>query len=64
LVGQLVGDADEQANTLEQLLRTKLDPRVEDWVARGRAAGTESTGLGRRLGWRGGRVGRTVGRRR
>ncbi|KAJ5283922.1 hypothetical protein N7505_001902 [Penicillium chrysogenum] len=33
-----------QANTLEQLLRTKLDPRVEDWVARGRAAGTESTG--------------------
>ncbi|KAJ5791625.1 uncharacterized protein N7518_008636 [Penicillium psychrosexuale] len=32
-----------QANTLEQLLRTKLDPRVEDWVARGRAAGTEST---------------------
>ncbi|CAG8153071.1 unnamed protein product [Penicillium nalgiovense] len=31
-----------QANTLEQLLRTKLDPRVEDWVARGRAAGTES----------------------
>ncbi|KAJ5824156.1 hypothetical protein N7447_006496 [Penicillium robsamsonii] len=30
-----------QANTLEQLLRTKLDPRVEDWVARGRAAGTE-----------------------
>ncbi|KOS44592.1 hypothetical protein ACN38_g4494 [Penicillium nordicum] len=30
-----------QANTLEQLLRTKLDPRVEDWVARGRTAGTE-----------------------
>ncbi|KAJ5675563.1 hypothetical protein N7462_008460 [Penicillium macrosclerotiorum] len=30
-----------QANTLEQLLRTKLDPRVEDWVARGRVAGTE-----------------------
>lgn len=28
-----------QANTLEQLLRTKLDPRVEDWVARGRKAG-------------------------
>lgn len=25
-------------NTLEQLLRTKLDPRVEDWVARGRKA--------------------------
>ncbi|PYH47356.1 RNA polymerase II mediator complex subunit MED8, partial [Aspergillus saccharolyticus JOP 1030-1] len=24
---------------LEQLLRTKLDPRVEDWVARGRKAG-------------------------
>ena len=32
-----------QANTLEQLLRTKLDPRVEDWVARGRIAGTETT---------------------
>ncbi|KAJ5788464.1 hypothetical protein N7457_003454 [Penicillium paradoxum] len=31
-----------QASTLEQLLRTKLDPRVEDWVARGRTAGTES----------------------
>jgi mediator of RNA polymerase II transcription subunit 8 len=30
-----------QANTLEQLLRTKLDPRVEDWVERGRIAGTE-----------------------
>lgn len=30
-----------QANTLEQLLRTKLDPRVEDWVARGRVAGTD-----------------------
>jgi mediator of RNA polymerase II transcription subunit 8 len=30
-----------QAPTLEQLLRTKLDPRVEDWVARGRAAGSE-----------------------
>ncbi|KAJ5949133.1 hypothetical protein N7454_000717 [Penicillium verhagenii] len=30
-----------QANTLEQLLRTKLDPRVEDWVARGRIAGTD-----------------------
>lgn len=30
-----------QANTLEQLLRTKLDPRVEDWVDRGRVAGTE-----------------------
>lgn len=28
-----------QSNTLEQLLRTKLDPRVEDWVARGRKAG-------------------------
>lgn len=32
-----------QANILQQLLRTKLDPRVDDWVARGRAAGTEST---------------------
>ncbi|KAJ6104507.1 hypothetical protein N7523_010827 [Penicillium sp. IBT 18751x] len=30
-----------QASTLEQLLRTKLDPRVQDWVARGRTAGTE-----------------------
>ncbi|KAK5788747.1 hypothetical protein VI817_009705 [Penicillium citrinum] len=30
-----------QSNTLEQLLRTKLDPRVEDWVERGRVAGTE-----------------------
>ncbi|KAJ5473287.1 Mediator complexsubunit Med8fungi/metazoa [Penicillium sp. IBT 31633x] len=30
-----------QAGTLEQLLRTKLDPRVEDWVARGRTVGTE-----------------------
>lgn len=30
-----------QAGTLEQLLRTKLDPINEDWVARGRAAGTE-----------------------
>ncbi|KAJ5175214.1 uncharacterized protein N7482_001091 [Penicillium canariense] len=30
-----------QGNILEQLLRTKLDPRVEDWVARGREAGTE-----------------------
>lgn len=28
-----------QATALEQLLRTKLDPRVDDWVARGRAAG-------------------------
>lgn len=27
---------------MEQLLRTKLDPRVEDWVARGRIAGAES----------------------
>ncbi|KAJ5108081.1 hypothetical protein N7456_004756 [Penicillium angulare] len=34
-----------QANTLEQLLRTKLDPRVEDWVARGRVAGTEASSL-------------------
>ncbi|KAL4929102.1 RNA polymerase II mediator complex subunit MED8 [Aspergillus undulatus] len=29
-----------QTTTLEQLLRTKLDPRVEDWVARGRKADT------------------------
>ncbi|KAJ5362584.1 hypothetical protein N7541_003428 [Penicillium brevicompactum] len=35
-----------QASTLEQLLRTKLDPRVEDWVARGRTAGTETTASG------------------
>lgn len=28
-----------QAGVLEQLLRTKLDPRVEDWVAKGRTAG-------------------------
>lgn len=28
-----------QATALEQLLRTKLDPRVDDWVARGRVAG-------------------------
>ncbi|KAJ5731315.1 uncharacterized protein N7483_005823 [Penicillium malachiteum] len=34
-----------QANTLEQLLRTKLDPRVEDWVARGRTAGTEAAAV-------------------
>ncbi|KAL4922488.1 mediator complex, subunit Med8 [Aspergillus aurantiobrunneus] len=32
-----------QGNTLEQLLRTKLDPRVEDWVARGRKADTVSS---------------------
>lgn len=31
-----------QQGVLEQLLRTKLDPRVEDWVTRGRLAGTES----------------------
>lgn len=31
-----------QAHTLEQVLRTKLDPRVEDWVARGRKAGTSA----------------------
>ncbi|KAF7597247.1 mediator of RNA polymerase II transcription subunit 8 [Aspergillus hancockii] len=31
-----------QSNTLEQLLRTKLDPRVEDWVARGRKAGASA----------------------
>ncbi|EPS30627.1 hypothetical protein PDE_05579 [Penicillium oxalicum 114-2] len=29
-----------QENMLQQLLRTKLDPRVDDWVARGRAIGT------------------------
>ncbi|OQD70661.1 hypothetical protein PENDEC_c022G00469 [Penicillium decumbens] len=34
-----------QASTLEQLLRTKLDPRVEDWVARGRTAGSEPPAL-------------------
>ncbi|GKZ20734.1 mediator of RNA polymerase II transcription subunit 8 [Aspergillus brasiliensis] len=28
---------------LEQVLRTKLDPRVEDWVARGRRAGAPTT---------------------
>lgn len=28
---------------LQQLLRTKLDPRVEDWVARGRTAGAEES---------------------
>ncbi|KAL4948640.1 mediator of RNA polymerase II transcription subunit 8 [Aspergillus filifer] len=32
-----------QATTLEQLLRTKLDPRVDDWVARGRKADTAVT---------------------
>lgn len=31
---------------MEQLLRTKLDPRVEDWVTRGRIAGTEATSSG------------------
>ncbi|KAE8355669.1 mediator complex, subunit Med8, partial [Aspergillus coremiiformis] len=31
-----------QSNTLEQLLRTKLDPRVEDWVGRGRKAGVSA----------------------
>ncbi|EAW10304.1 RNA polymerase II mediator complex subunit MED8 [Aspergillus clavatus NRRL 1] len=31
-----------QASTLEQLLRTKLDPRIEDWVARGRRAGASA----------------------
>ncbi|KAJ5142836.1 uncharacterized protein N7515_001623 [Penicillium bovifimosum] len=31
-----------QAPTLEQLLRTKLDPRVEDWVSRGRKVGTDA----------------------
>ncbi|CAG8418644.1 unnamed protein product [Penicillium salamii] len=29
------------ANILEQLLRTKLDPRVEDWLASGRESGAE-----------------------
>ncbi|PYI34749.1 RNA polymerase II mediator complex component Med8 [Aspergillus indologenus CBS 114.80] len=39
------------ANTvaLEQLLRTKLDPRVEDWVARGRKAGDTGPGQGHGL---------------
>ncbi|EED16260.1 RNA polymerase II mediator complex component Med8, putative [Talaromyces stipitatus ATCC 10500] len=32
-----------QQGVLEQLLRTKLDPRVEDWVTRGRIAGTEAS---------------------
>ncbi|PLN82951.1 mediator complex, subunit Med8 [Aspergillus taichungensis] len=32
-----------QAPTLEQLLRTKLDPRVEDWVARGRRRAVPDT---------------------
>ncbi|KAJ9198875.1 hypothetical protein DTO166G4_6131 [Paecilomyces variotii] len=31
-----------QSGTLEQLLRTKLDPRVEDWVSRGRSAGASA----------------------
>lgn len=35
-----------QQGVLEQLLRTKLDPRVEDWVTRGRIAGTEATSSG------------------
>ncbi|PYH93546.1 hypothetical protein BO71DRAFT_450672 [Aspergillus ellipticus CBS 707.79] len=30
---------------LEQVLRTKLDPRVEDWVARGRHTGAADYGL-------------------
>lgn len=34
-----------QANTLEQLLRTKLDPRVNDWVSHGRAVGANVSGL-------------------
>ncbi|KAL2797870.1 mediator of RNA polymerase II transcription subunit 8 [Aspergillus keveii] len=29
-------------NTLEQLLRTKLDPRVDDWVSRGRKGDTNA----------------------
>ncbi|KAF7122438.1 hypothetical protein CNMCM5793_000463 [Aspergillus hiratsukae] len=43
-----------QAQTLEQLLRTKLDPRVEDWVSRGRRAGAsaaEEQGEEEELGW-------------
>jgi mediator of RNA polymerase II transcription subunit 8 len=36
-----------QESMLQQLLRTKLDPRVEDWVARGRTAGTESSQFSR-----------------
>ncbi|PWY86010.1 hypothetical protein BO70DRAFT_333957 [Aspergillus heteromorphus CBS 117.55] len=35
---------------LEQVLRTKLDPRVEDWVARGRRTGTADSALGAGLG--------------
>ncbi|KAF3399410.1 Mediator of RNA polymerase II transcription subunit 8 [Talaromyces pinophilus] len=35
-----------QQGVLEQLLRTKLDPRVEDWVTRGRLAATETSGGG------------------
>lgn len=31
-----------QGPALEQLLRTKLDPRVEDWVSRGRTVGQKS----------------------
>ncbi|KAI9931006.1 hypothetical protein ASPWEDRAFT_167042 [Aspergillus wentii DTO 134E9] len=31
-----------QAPTLEQLLRTKLDPRVDEWVSRGRIAGASA----------------------
>ena len=31
-----------QGPALEQLLRTKLDPRVEDWVSRGRTTGQKS----------------------
>ncbi|KAL2818775.1 mediator of RNA polymerase II transcription subunit 8 [Aspergillus cavernicola] len=33
-------------NTLEQLLRTKLDPRVEDWVGRGRKSDNNNTDMG------------------
>ncbi|OKL56478.1 Mediator of RNA polymerase II transcription subunit 8 [Talaromyces atroroseus] len=39
-----------QQGVLEQLLRTKLDPRVEDWVTRGRIAGTESLDASNGLG--------------
>jgi mediator of RNA polymerase II transcription subunit 8, fungi type len=32
------------AGALQELLRTKLDPRVEDWVAQGRTAGASAFG--------------------
>ncbi|KAH8700155.1 mediator complex, subunit Med8 [Talaromyces proteolyticus] len=31
-----------QQGVLEQLLRTKLDPRVQDWVAKGRISGSKT----------------------